>query len=208
MADHVSRRRKLPFLSWLLILIAAASLLTGTVTAYLSYATDPVTNTFRAAQAVDPTVNETFEDNVKSDVSVNVGNTSYSVYVRAAVIVTWKDSDGDVLGKVPVEGTDYEISFNDEAWFVKGDYWYHKAAVNSQGNTSVLIKNCQKKEGASVPTGYNLNVEILAQTIQALGKTDGDATANPPVDPIPAVTDAWKVFVDQNGYLTPTDPAT
>lgn len=215
MADHVSRRRKLPFLSWLLILIAAASLLTGTVTAYLSYATDPVTNTFRAAQAVDPTVNETFEENVKSNVSVNVGNTSvnndggYSVYVRAAVVVTWKNAeDGNVLGKVPEKGTDYEISFNKNDWFLEGDYWYHREAVNSQVNTADLITSCKMKEGAYVPAGYNLNVEILAQTIQALGKTDGDATANPPVDPIPAVTDAWKVFVDQNGYLTPTDPAT
>lgn len=200
MVDHVSRRRKLPFLSWLLILTAAAALLTGTVTAYLSYVTNPVTNTFQAAQAVDPTVNETFEENVKSNVSVNVGNTSvnndagYSVYVRAAVIVTWKDSAGDVLGKVPVEGTDYEISFNDEAWFVKGDYWYHKAAVNSKENTADLITSCKMKEGASVPTGYSLNVEILAQTIQALGTTDADNT--------PAVTDVWKVRVDADGKLT------
>lgn len=200
MAYHVSRRRKLPFLSWLLILTAAASLLTGTVTAYLSYVTDPVTNTFQAAQAVNPTVNETFDNTVKSNVSVNVGNTSvnndagYSVYVRAAVIVTWKDSAGNVLGKVPVEGTDYEISFNKNDWFLKGDYWYHKAAVNSQGNTADLITSCKMKNGAAAPDGYKLNVEILAQTIQALGTTDADNT--------PAVTDAWKVRVDADGKLT------
>ena len=203
MVDHVSRRRKLPFLSWLLILTAAAALLTGTVTAYLSYATDPVTNTFRAAQAVDPTVNETFDNKEKTNVSVNVGNTSYSVYVRAAVVVTWKNAeDGNVLGKVPVEGTDYEISFNGEDWFLKDGFWYHREAVNSQVNTSVLIKNCKKKEGASVPTGYNLNVEILAQTIQALGWTDGDDSVTPTVPSIPAVTDAWKVRVDADGKLT------
>ena len=204
MVDHVSRRRKLPFLSWLLILTAAASLLTGTVTAYLSYATNPATNTFRAAQAVDPTVNETFDNKEKTDVSVNVGNTSvnndagYSVYVRAAVVVTWKNAeDGNVLGKVPVKDTDYEITFDETNWFFKDGFWYHKAAVNSQGNTSVLIINCQKKEGAPVPTGYNLNVEILAQTIQALGTTDEGDT---PV--VPAVTDAWKVRVDADGKLT------
>lgn len=195
MADHVSRRRKLPFLSWLLILTAAASLLTGTVTAYLSYVTNPVTNTFQAAQAVDPTVNETFENNVKSNVSVNVGNTSYSVYVRAAVIVTWKNAeDGNVLGKVPVEGTDYEITFDETNWFFKDGFWYHREAVNSQGNTADLITSCKMKEGAEAPDDYKLNVEILAQTIQALGTTDADNT--------PAVTDAWKVRVGTDGKLT------
>lgn len=198
--------KKIPLASWLLILVALGSLGTGTVTAYLSYATKPVTNTFQVAQAVDPTVNETFNNKEKTDVSVNVGNTSvendagYSVYVRAAVVVTWKDSAGNVLGKVPVEGTDYEISFNKNDWFLKGDYWYHREAVNSQGYTSVLIKNCKKKEGASVPTGYNLNVEILAQTIQALGTTDIGET--------PAVTDAWSVYVDANGELTAIPPTT
>lgn len=192
--------KKIPLASWLLILVALGSLGTGTVAAYLSYATKPVTNTFQAAQSVVPSVQETFNDKVKTNVSINVGNTSvnndagYSVYVRAAVIVTWKDSAGDVLGKVPVEGTDYEISFNKNDWFLEGDYWYHREAVNSQRNTGNLITSCKMKEGAVVPEGYTLNVEILAQTIQALGTTDADNT--------PAVTDAWKVRVDADGKLT------
>lgn len=193
--------KKIPLASWLLILVALGSLGTGTVTAYLSYATKPVTNTFQAAQAVDPTVNETFNNKEKTNVSVNVGNTSYSVYVRAAVIVTWKDSDGDVLGKVPEKGTDYEITFDETNWFFKDGFWYHREAVNSQGNTADLITSCKMKEGATAPEGYTLNVEILAQTIQALGWTDGDDSVTPTVPSIPAVTDAWKVRVSTDGKL-------
>lgn len=194
--------KKIPLASWLLILVALGSLGTGTVAAYLSYATKPVTNTFQVAQAVDPTVNETFNDKEKTNVSVNVGNTSYSVYVRAAVVVTWKNAeDGNVLGKVPVEGTDYEITFDETNWFFKDGFWYHREAVNSQGNTADLITSCKMKEGATAPEGYTLNVEILAQTIQALGWTDGDDSVTPTVPSIPAVTDAWKVRVSTDGKL-------
>ena len=196
--------KKIPLASWLLILVALGSLGTGTVAAYLSYATKPVTNTFQVAQSVLPDVKETFDKTVKTNVSVNVGDTSfnndagYSVYVRAAVVATWKDPDGNVLGKVPVKGTDYTIVYPDSYnsnWFEHGGFYYHKAPVGSKGSTKILISSCKLEDGVTAPAGYSLNVEILTQTIQALGETDADNT--------PAVTDAWGVTVNNDGTLAP-----
>lgn len=171
--------------------------------AYLSASTGSLTNTFNPAGETDPTINETFENNVKTNVAVNVGNPGYAVYVRAAIVVNWEEDgkEGTYHATAPVAGTDYAINLNiadDDPWFLGSDgFYYHKAMVNS-GATSNLIETCEVVAGKA-PTGYHLNVEIVAQTIQALGTTD--------VGDTPAVEDAWKVVtVDNNGSLIPITP--
>lgn len=191
------RTRKMPVLSWILILLAVASLSTGAVVAYLSTASGDVENTFTAADPVTPTVTESFANNVKTAVAVNVGDPGYSVYVRAAVVVTWKNGN-NVLGIMPAAGTDYTISYNSTDWFAHGGYWYYKYPVPS-GKTKELINSCEPKRAAPAPD-YVLNVEIIAQSIQSLGTTDaGD---------IPAVQNAWGVYIDKNGDLTAASPTT
>lgn len=203
---YKAKGRKLPLLSWLLLLTAVISLFTGTVAAYLSAKTDAVTNVFSAEDGANPSISETFDKKEKKNAAVNVGKTDYAVYVRAAVVVTWKDEDGrddegnalepvPVLGTMPVKGTDYEITYNETDWFQKDGFWYCKTAVGSGGSTPVLIESCSPRKAAPAD-GYALNVEILAQTIQALGTTDGQEER-------PAVTDAWGVTVDAGGTLTP-----
>ena len=192
MPTRSKRKRILPvFLTVLLI----AAVTVATVYAYLKTSTPAVTNSFAAD--VDPVLSivETFEDNVKSDVAVQVGKSSYSVYVRAAIVVTWKDASGNVLATKPVAGVDYTITLNDSDWFEKDGFYYHKAAVPSEGTTANLIISCKPIAGQA-PAGYGLNVEIVAQTIQSAGTTDTGDT--------PAVTDAWGVYVDSNGKLSPT----
>ena len=174
-----------PFLALILILVAVVSLTTGVVVAYLSATTDAVSNTFVPDEPTNPSVAETFDGNTKQNVSVNVGDPGYAVFVRAAVIVTWQDKDGNVYGEVPVAGTDYEISFNESQWFLQDDFWYCTDPVNA-GNSPVLITTCTPKDGRA-PDGYTLNVEIMTQTIQALGTTDTGNT--------PAATNAWGVTV-------------
>lgn len=180
-------------------------LLAGSALAYLFSSTrEGATSNFTPAKDSDPTINDT-------SFYVNVGNPGYAVYVRAAIVVNWEDASGHIHATAPKEGTDYTIDLNAEAddpWFLGDDgFYYHKAMVaydgtdpNSQ-NTAVLINSCQVKDEAVVPDGYHLNVEIIAQTIQALGTTDAvDANGNP----TPAVEDAWKVVtVDNNLNLTP-----
>lgn len=185
-----------------LIALAAVALMAAlsvAVYAYLSTAFDSVNNEFSVAPEEDPAINETFANNIKESVSVNVGQTGYSVYVRVAIVVTWQDDNNNVYAQKPVEGTDYSISLktgDDGAWFAGEDgFYYHKAPVESGMNTEVLINSCRQLTAA--PDGYSLHVEIIAQTIQAAGTTDPDSNG----DSVPAVTDAWGVTVT-DGNLT------
>lgn len=188
-------------------------LLAGSALAYLFSSTRAgATSNFTPAKDSDPTINDT-------SFYVNVGDPGYAMYVRAAIVVNWekKDSAGTYHASAPVVDTDYTISLNTAAngpWFRGEDgFYYHKTMVaydgtdpNSQ-NTAVLINSCQVKDEAVVPDGYHLNVEIIAQTIQALGTTDNDVNGNPVAVGIPAVEDAWKVVtVDSNGSLIPITP--
>lgn len=144
-----------------------------------------IKNEFLAETASDPVIRENFDGEEKKDVLVGVGNTGCSVYVRAAVVVTWMNADGEVFSQSPVAGTDYAIEWNlsDSGWS-RGDdgFYYYAAPVESGGETAVLIRNCAPLTEAP-KEGYALNVKIAAQTIQAAGTTDGGE--------IPAVTDAW-----------------
>lgn len=153
----------------------------GTTVAYLIDVTDPVTNTFTPS-TISVTVDEALDDNVKNNVTLrNTGNTK--AFVRAAVVVTWQSEDGKVSGQMPIEGTDYELKWKDQAHlsgsnWKKGtdDFYYYLEALEGDpdgtgekkgGSTTVLFTECQIKEGATVPDGYSLNVEIIGSAIQA-----------------------------------------
>lgn len=159
-----------------ILLAAVIVLLAGAVGgtwAFLVAQSEPVQNNFTYAH-VSCRIDEKFENGVKSDVKIqNTGD--IPAYIRARIVVTWKDASGNVSAAVPVKDTDYTITFNGEKWTLQGDYWYCKTAVNPNGFTPELITEC-KKTGAA-PDGYNLSVEILADAIQS--------------EPASAVTEAW-----------------
>ena len=171
--------------------------------AYLSVTSGPVDNAFTPATDTDPSISETFTDKkIKENVSINVGDPGYAVYVRAAIVVTWKaegEGSEDVLADKPVLGTDYNLELCDLGWFEKGGFYYHTDSVISGGSTSVLIKSAEQIKDAP-EDGYVLSIEIISQTIQALGSTD--VVDDPYADGIPAVSAAWGVSVDANGRLT------
>ena len=158
-----------------ILLAAVIVLLAGAVGgtwAFLVAQSEPVQNNFTYAH-VSCTINEKFENDVKSDVTIqNTGD--IPAYIRARIVVTWKDASGNVSA-VPVKNTDYTIAFNETDWTQQGDYWYCKTAVNAKDFTPVLITKCEKTGNA--PDGYNLSVEILADAIQS--------------EPASAVTEAW-----------------
>ena len=188
-------KRRLPLLVPFLIALALVSLSIGDVVAYLSRTSGDVTNTFLADADPIPEISESFDGTTKSNVAVDVGQPGYAVYVRAAVVVTWRDEAGNVLAEAPEVSTDYSITYNTADWFEHGGFWYCRTMVNS-GNSPVLIETCQPL----VSNGkYHLHVEIISQTIQALGTTDAGDT--------PAVTDAWGIQVSTagstKGQLTP-----
>lgn len=187
-----SAPKRLPWASWLLILLAVLSLSTGTVIAYLAASSNPVENTFIPETQINPQISETFNNKVKSNVAVNVGDPGYAVYVRAAIVATWKKTetvDGVtkeyVHSKTPVLGTDYSLDLNlgtNSNWTQKDDGYYYYSQPVISGNTDVLIESCQPLKEAP-EEDYTLSVEIIAQTIQALGTTDDGSKS--------ALQDAW-----------------
>lgn len=155
-------------------LVLMLTLVVGTTLAILMTNTDPVTNIFKASK-VTTSVEETLDGSTKSNVMIkNTGDTE--AYIRAAVVVTWQDEDGNVHGNIPVAGTDYMIVYNltDNGWGLSTDgFYYWRQPVKSvkedaeNCTTDVLIKTCTPVANKA-PKDYYLNVEIIGSGIQSL----------------------------------------
>ena len=144
----------------------------GTI-AYLVANTESITNTFEPG-GVPISVDESFTGGVKSDVKItNDGNVP--AYIRAKIIVTWKDAQGNVSAVKPVLGTDYSMNINTADWTEAGGFYYYKESVEATGKTTNLIESCTKT--GTPPDGYDLSVEIIAESIQAEGMGAGVGTA-------------------------------
>lgn len=166
-----------------LVLILGAAV--GGTLAYLVTQTNSLTNTFEPSH-VSCAIEETFKDGVKSNVKVqNTGD--IDAYIRAKVVITWKDTYGNVYAAAPVEDKDYTITYGD-GWEKIDGYWYYKSAVTSGKSTNNLIGTCALTANSAAPEGYALSVEILAEAIQA--------------EPAAAVQEAWGVTVGTNGALS------
>lgn len=193
-----TRRYRLPLIAVILAVVLLAST-TGSVLAYLSIATGETKNKFSAASEPEMTIQETFDGTEKKDVSISV-DADYAVYVRAAILVTWKNEKGIVWSVPPVLNTDYVLEMGEaipgigEVWTQASDkYYYYPLPVNPGDALPKLISSCKLREGVTPPPGFDLNVEIISQTVQAPGSTDGGNT--------PAVTDAWGIPVGEGGRL-------
>ena len=173
-AAHSGAKRSLVLVVSVLVLLLAVA---GGTLAWLT-AQDSVTNTFSPAHVTCDVAEDNFTGDTKSNVAIK--NTSdIPVYIRAYIVVTWKDRQGNVCGQVPVEGTNYEMSINlNKGWTQSGDYWYCKTAIAPGEFTPVLINSCASKNNAP-DDNYNLSVEIIAEAIQSVPDT--------------AVQDAWGV---------------
>ena len=165
-------------------LLALVLVVAGGTLAWLT-AQDRVSNSFTPAH-VSCTVEETFERGAKSDVKIK--NTSdVPAYIRAYIVVTWKDADGNVYGQLPVEGTDYSMEINNNGWLEDtAGYYYYTSPVAVNGSTGELISQCTEMT-EKAPAGYSLSVEIIAEAIQSL--------------PARAVENAWDVTIN-NGTVT------
>ena len=148
----------------------------GTI-AFVVTHTSEIRNTFTES-VVKCEVDETFKDNVKSNVSIkNTGDTT--AYIRAFVNVTWMNESGQVASVSP-KSTDYMIEYSDSGWLKGSDgYYYYSLPVQPNNKTEVLINSCQLLETASAPDGYYLSVEIVCSAIQST--------------PVSVVKDIWHV---------------
>ena len=173
---RINKRKAVMLFSALALIMA---LFVGITTAFLITSDGPIINTFNPSQ-VSGEVNEVFENDLKTEVTIaNTGN--IEAYIRVAIVVTWKDAEnGNVYGVAPVSGKDYTIEFNQTDWIKGSDgyyYYIYPVAPKAQnGVTTALIKKCTVIQ-ENTPAGYGLNVEILGSAIQSV--------------PISVVNDMW-----------------
>ena len=180
----------------LVLLVCVTLLLTFAVSGTVAFLADnsgPVVNEFTPVN-VTPTVNESFKDNVKNNVKIgNTGN--INAYIRAMVIITWQDKQGNVLPTLPVatgDSPDYTIKWTKTNWIDGGDgFYYYRYQVAPGSATDDLFTAGTPLKAAPVED-YTLHVEILAQSIQATPKS--------------AVTDAWGTTI-ANQLADTTKPA-
>ena len=191
--EHMRSETKTRSKKSLALLVSMVLLVVGVVGGTIAYIVThaaPVENEFIPTE-VPCHIEETFKNNVKTNVQIqNDGN--IDAYIRAKVVITWQDKDGNVAAQVPVEGTDYTITYNSgNGWVQIGDYWYCKQPVGYEAPnnlTPVLIDKCELKEGSTAPEGYYLSVEILAESIQS--------------QPSSVIGEVWNVTVNQDGTIT------
>lgn len=138
------------------LLVSVFVMIAGVVGGTIAYLTShaEITNNFTMAH-VDCVVNN----------NQTITNTSdIPAYIRAAVVVTWQDTNGKIYGKAPVEGTDYTVNLG-TSWESRGDGYYYSAGAVEVGETLSLTVNTS--DAGKAPEGCTLNVEILAEAIQA-----------------------------------------
>ena len=137
----------------------------GSTLAYLMTATEPVENTFTTSQ-VSTYVTENNSGETKKNVQIqNTGDIEANI--RANIVVTWQNANGEILAQAPVADVDYKVEIGDKWELVNGFYVY-KDAVAPDGFTDDLIVTCKPLKAAPAD-GYYLCVEIIASGIQGKG---------------------------------------
>lgn len=178
-------------LCYLLIAVVVIAVITASVYAIFLRNSDTVKNTFTPAVSKIPDIQESFDGTTKKDVKIEVGKTEYPVYVRAALVFNWqeKDNSNEVVYFSQPTKDDYLLKINESKWELKSDgYYYYSDPVPSNGVTDALILECEPVNPAP-DEKYTLSVKVLAQTIQAVGRTDDDSKL--------AVEDAWSIVLEQ-----------
>lgn len=179
----------------IIALLVGGIFLAGTVgtLAWLS-ATGVLVNQFGIG-SVTPSVQETLNGNVKSDVKAENTGTA-PAYIRAAVDIYWQDGSGARLWEEPKSGTDYVIAWSvadasgansASSWVKASDgfyYWTSPVAPNTE--TDVLIASVTELRATE---GRNLVVDVSTQAVQSV--------------PDDAVREAWNCTVQDSVLIPP-----
>ena len=150
------------------LLVSLLLLLTVTVGGTIAFLMDsdgPLHNLFNPSQ-VTTYVDETVSGDTKSNVKIqNTGDTD--AWIRAAVVVTWQDTDGNVYGQTPKAGENYTAWTPGTDWVKGADgfYYYTKPVAAQAATANALIAEI-KPIGTSPAEGYYLTVEIIGSGIQ------------------------------------------
>lgn len=174
-----NKKSRLGWSKQFVLLASVIVLLAGAIggsLAYLFTNSDAVVNTFTPGE-VNIKVEETFDGSTKSNVMIkNTGNVDAKI--RAMIVVTWQDDQGNVYPAAPVQDEDYSISgLLGSGWSGSGGWYVYSEVVPSVDNpdtkqdetcTGYLFTSCAPVEGKT-PDGYHLVVDVIAEAIQADG---------------------------------------
>lgn len=183
------RRKKLNmfFVALVLLFLGAA----GGTMAFLLDTTSRVENTFTPAE-VKISINETVENNTKSGISFTNSNDpkSVPVYVRATLVIYWKDTiDGaEELVPAPAGASVSVPAEMGQDWIKVGDIYYYTVPVAPpDGTTTAMLMNAVT---VTIPEGSTAKcyIDVRAEAIQA--------------EPADAVKAAWPVEVGSDGRLS------
>lgn len=142
----------------------------GTVYAYLSASAVGPTDSFQIADSKNPEVSVSVTQDVTQEqptqsiatASVTVPSAGYEVYVRAIVVVNWVNN-GQICATP--NGASYKVT-TAAGWELRNGFYYYKQAVdhlNDNDSFKVTYNNID---------GYDVQVQVICQTIQAVGTTD------------------------------------
>lgn len=180
------KNRNLLFTVLAFVLVLGVSI--GATTAFLIDGTDSVINVFEPAD-IGIQVEEKFNQQTKSNVSIT-NTEDVDVYVRVALIPVWEDGEGNVVAE-SASLSDLQITYgSSEDWQEgPGGFWYYKRVLKGNASTEEpLIKEAEVlKASVGYTKGYQMNLQVMAQAIQA--------------EPKDAVESAWNVTVGEDGNL-------
>ncbi len=170
-------------------IIAVVFVGVGATLAYNNALTETIVNTFFPGD-ISAEVTEDFNGSVKEHVQIKNTSERSKAYIRAYYVVTWKDANGNVYPQKPVAGEDYTYRMGSNTnWdFSTTDgYSYYALAVAPGASTPYFIKELKPIAGRA-PAGYHLEVDIIAEAIQA--------------NPTSIVKSEWGVTVSSTGRIS------
>ncbi len=150
-------------------------LVTGTIAYMIKQSS--ITNEFIMGE-VKTQIIENFDSNNKTKKDVNIKNIgNVPAYIRATIVISWKDNEGKVLGEIPEENVDYSIKFSESSNWIKEEdgYYYYKKQIEPNESTEILIEECKQLKEYD---NKILEVTIANQAIQA--------------QPTKAMNEAWE----------------
>ena len=130
------RKQKTKYTAFLVCLLLAVAIAVSGTIAYLFTSSDPVVNTFTP---VTPEIDIPEEMNGTVKEKATVQNTGeVDSYLRAKIVVTWQNGNGEVYPKVPElgEGKDYTMT-NGSNWQLHKDGYYYYKKVAAPGQPEV-----------------------------------------------------------------------
>lgn len=126
-----------------------------------------------------PTPKVSIVEDLGNEKIVAIKNDSnFKVYVRVYFVVVYRDINNSQNIIPAKDDVLYTLDLNwSNNWTLDGDYFYYNELLAPEEVTSDLLNNVILKSGVTVPEGYQLEVSVMADSIQG--------------EPIDGVIESW-----------------